>query len=63
MSEILRSRSAPVREIAALLAAWMLGAMRGVAPLGLPGPHAPRGVALLMLFFIPWVVIAGKKMP
>ncbi|BAD39944.1 M48 family metalloprotease [Symbiobacterium thermophilum] len=33
------------------LAAWMLCAMRGVAPLGLPGPHAPRGIALLMLFF------------
>lgn len=33
------------------LAAWMLRAMRGVAPLGLPGPQAPRGLALLLLLF------------
>ncbi len=32
------------------LAAWMLRAMRGVSPLGLPAAHAPRGLALLMLF-------------
>lgn len=32
------------------LAAWMLGAMRDVPPLGLKAPHAPRGLALLMLF-------------
>ena len=32
------------------LAAWMLREMRDVTPLGLPAPHAARGLALLLLF-------------
>jgi len=41
---------AALNAAAMCLAAWMLRAMRDVAPLGLKAPHAPRGLALLMLF-------------